>query len=78
MLAYIPLVLPYWFKNPNPIIFIPVFFAAVVAFLLYVDIATGDEWFLSFAFPAVGAFGLIATAIAAVVKYVKKGYKKLK
>lgn len=74
LLAYIPLVLPHWFKSPNPVIFVPVFFAAVIAFLLYVDIATGDEWFLSFAFPAVGAFGLIVTAIVAVIKYVKKGY----
>lgn len=74
ILAYIPLVLPHWFKKPNPVIFIPVFFAAVVLFLLYVDIATGDEWFLSFAFPAVGAIGIIITAIVAVIKYVKKGY----
>lgn len=74
MFAYISVVLPAWFKKPNPVIFVPVFFAAVVVFLLYIDIATGDEWFLSFAFPAVGAFGLIVTAITAVVKYVKKGY----
>ena len=74
ILAYISVVLPAWFKKPNPVIFISVFFAAIVVFLLYIDIATGDEWFLSFAFPAVGALGVIVTAIAAVVKYVKKGY----
>ena len=74
LLAYIAVVLPSWFKKPNPVIFVPVFFAAVVVFLLYIDIVTGDEWFLSFAFPAVGALGLIVTAITAVVKYVKKGY----
>ena len=74
LLAYVAAVLPSWFKKPNPVIFVPVFFAAIVVFLLYVDIATGDEWFLSFAFPAVGALGLIVTAITAVIKYVKKRY----
>lgn len=74
ILLYISSVLPAWFKAPNPVIFIPVFFAAVVCYLLYIDIATGDEWFLSFAFPAVGALGLIVTAITAVIKYVKRGY----
>lgn len=73
-LLYISSVLPAWFKNPNPVIFVPVFFAAVVVYLLYIDIATGDEWFLSFAFPAAGALGIIVTAITAVIKYVKRGY----
>lgn len=74
ILAYISVVLPYWFKNPNPVIFVPVFFAAVIVFLLYVDIMTKGEWFLSFAFPAVGAFAFIVTAIIAVCRYVRKGY----
>lgn len=74
LLAYISMVLPRWFKKPNPVIFVPVFFAAVVVYLLYIDIVTGDEWFLSFAFPAVGALGIIVTAITAVARYVRKGY----
>ena len=74
VLFYICSVLPFWFKNPNPVIFIPVFFAAVVLYLLYIDIATGDEWFLSFAFPAVGALGLLVTAATTVIKYVRRGY----
>ena len=43
LLFYVCGVLPAWFKNPNPVIFVPAFFAAVVLFLLYVDIATGVE-----------------------------------
>ena len=74
LLFYVSVVLPSWFEKPNPVIFVPVFFAAVVIYLLYIDIATGGKWFLSFAFPAVGALGLIVTAITTVVKYVKKGY----
>ena len=74
ILTYISVVLPTWFKKPNPVIFIPVFFVAVVLFLLYIDIATGEEWFLSFAFPTVGVLGLLVTAITAVARYVRKGY----
>lgn len=74
ILVYVAAVLPSWFKNPNPVIFVPSVFAAIVLFLLYIDIATGDEWFLSFAFPAVGALGIIVTAIVTILKYVKKGY----
>ena len=74
MLAYISFVLPYWFKNPNPVIFVPIFFAAVIVYLLYIDVTTKSSWFLSFAFPAVAAFGLIITAIIAIVRYVKRGY----
>lgn len=74
LLFYVSVVLPSWFEKPNPVIFVPVFFAAVVIYLLYIDIATGGKWFLSFAFPTVGTLGLIFTAIIAVCRYVKKGY----
>lgn len=74
ILTYIPFVLPYWFKKPNPVIFVPIFFAAIIVYLLYIDIVTKDSWFLSFAFPAVAALGMIITAIIAIVRYVKKGY----
>ena len=74
ILTYIPFILPFWFKKPNPVIFVPSFFAAVIVYLLYIDIVTKDSWFLSFAFPAVAVLGAIITAIVAIVKYVKKGY----
>ncbi len=74
ILAYACAILPAWFEKPNPVIFVPVFFAAATLFLLYIDIVSGGEWFLSFAFPAVGALGLMVTAVIAVTKYVKKGY----
>ena len=38
-------------KRPNPVIFVPCGFAAVLAYLLYIDLAVHGGWFLKFAFP---------------------------
>ena len=71
--AYVPGVLPYWFRKPNPVIFVPCTFAAIGLYLLYIDLATAGGWFLGFAFPVVGAFGLIVTAVVTLLRYVKGG-----
>jgi hypothetical protein len=71
--SYVILVLPYWFRQPNPVVFVPCGFAAVGLILLYISIATSGGWFLSFAFPVTGAVGLIVTAVVALLKYVGKG-----
>ena len=71
--SYVCLVLPYWFHRPNPVIFVPCGFASVGLFLLYISLATGGGWFLSFAFPVTGAVGLIVTAVVALLRYVGKG-----
>ena len=73
LVTYVIMVLPYWFRRPNPVIFVPCGFAAAGAFLLYISLATGGGWFLSFAFPVTGALGLIVTAVVALLKYVGKG-----
>lgn len=74
VLVYILIVLPMWFRKPNLVIFVPCDFAAILLYLLYIDILTEGHWFLSFAFPAVGALALIATAFTALLKYVKRGH----
>lgn len=74
LLLYVISILPSWFKKPNPVIFVPVSFASAEVFLLYISMVTNGGWFLSFAFPAGGAIGLIITAIVAICHYVKKGY----
>ncbi len=70
---YVPFVLPYWFKKPNPVIFVPCGFLAAGLFLLYISLATGGGWFLSFAFPVTGAVGLICTAVVTLLRYVAGG-----
>ena len=72
-LGYVTLVLPAWFRKPNPVIFVPCGFAAVALYLLYINIATGGEWFLSFALPVTGGVALIVTAVVALMKYVRRG-----
>lgn len=71
--GYVALILPGWFRRPNPVIFVPCFFASAILYLLYIDLATAGGWFLSFAFPVTGSVGLIATALVTLLRYVKKG-----
>lgn len=71
--GYISFVLPFWFKRPNPVIFIPCAFASAILFLLYICLATHGHWFLPLAFPISGIAALLLTAVAALLRYVKRG-----
>lgn len=73
LLGYVLLVLPFWFRQPNPVVFVPCDFAAVGLYLLYIDMATGGSWFLSFGLPVVGTLGLIVTAVVTLLKYLRRG-----
>lgn len=73
LMAYVMLVLPFWFRRPNPVIFVPVSFAALAGFLWYVDLTLTGQWFLTFALPLVGAFCVVFTTWVTLIKYVKKG-----
>jgi hypothetical protein len=72
--VYIMLVLPFWFRKRNPVIFVPVSFAAACGLLLYICCKSGGKWFLSFAFPVTGALCLIVTAAVALYRYAPKGW----
>lgn len=71
---YVSVLLPLWFKKPNPVIFVPVSFAAVCGLLLYICLKTSGNWFLSLAFPIIGGIGLIVTAAVTLFRYVPKGW----
>lgn len=73
-LAYVVLALPGWFRNPNPVVFVPCGFATAIGYLLYIDLATGGNWFMSFAFPVAGGVGLIVTAVVTLLRYVRRGW----
>jgi len=73
LLLYVIAVLPNWFRQPNPVIFVAVDFVAIGSFLLYINLVTGGSWFLSFAFPVTGAIGLIVTTVAVLLRYLRKG-----
>ena len=45
LVGYVCVVLPVWFRKPNPVIFVPCGFASVLLYLLYIDLSTGGNWF---------------------------------
>jgi len=73
LLGYILSLLPSWFQNPNPVIFVPVDFAAIGLYLAYVNFAVGGDWFWSFALPLVASVGLLLTAMVTLLRYVRGG-----
>ncbi|MBO4838740.1 MAG: hypothetical protein J5493_05155 [Lachnospiraceae bacterium] len=62
LFLYVTAVLPAWFPRYYPVIFIPVTFAALEGFLLFLCLYTGGHWFLSLAFPVVGMVFLFTYA----------------
>lgn len=73
-LVYIALILPFWFKRPNPVIFVPCTFVAITLYLLLISLTTNGGWFLSFGFPVTAIAGVIVTAVVVLCKYVRAGY----
>ncbi len=73
ILLYTATVLPFWFRKPNPVIFVPIAFAVACLYLLYINYAVEGDWFLSFAFPVTGFFALILTAIVTLLRYIRRG-----
>ena len=73
VLSYVAFALPLWFKKPNPVIFVPCNFVTTAFYLLYIDLATGGDWFLSFALPVVGGVCLITCVPVTLMHYLRKG-----
>ncbi len=72
-LVYAAILLPCWFRRPNPVIFVPVTFGVLGLYLLYISLATRGGWFLSFALPVTGAVGLLVTAVVTLTRYIRRG-----
>ena len=73
LLAYTILVVPTWFRHPNPVVLLPCDHLVLGLYLLYINHTVGGDWFLTFAFPVVAYLGLVVTAVVALVKYVGRG-----
>ncbi len=74
ILSYVVLILPSWFRRPNPAVFVPVDFAVSGLLLLYIDISMGGGWFLPFALPVLGAITLIICAVVILIYYLRCGH----
>ena len=72
-LAWIMLILPFWFRRFLPFVFLPLDYAAVCGFLLYICARTGGHWFLSFAFPVTLLHGAFLLCTLALFRHAKKG-----
>ena len=73
MLAYIMLVLPTWFRKPNPVILVPCNFVAIGLFLQYINWTVDEDWFLSFALPVTAFVALVATTVTVLLRYIRRG-----
>ena len=73
LLLYIIVFLPLWFRRPNPVIFVPCDYAAILLYVLFICIMLRGRWFLSFALPVIGINCLIVTAVIALFRYVRNG-----
>lgn len=73
LLFYLSLILPSWFKRPNPTIFVPCSMAAAIAYVLYICLQTGGKWFMPFAFPVSLSLTVIVSALTTLLYYLKKG-----
>ena len=73
LFVYVVVLLPWWFQKPNPVVFVPLDFAAAMGFLLLINLMTDGKWFLSFVFPCLGGIALLVTAVVTLCRYLKKG-----
>ena len=75
LLAYLIVILPFWFKRPNPVIFVPCDFGAALLYLLYIDLQVSENsWFLCFAFPITLSLCAIVSAMVALFRYLRRGH----
>ena len=73
LLAYIIFALPMWFKNANPVIFIPCDFVACALYLLYLNSSLSGGWFLTFALPVTLGLAVIVCTLVTLLRYLRKG-----
>ena len=73
VVGYILIALPLWFRNRNPVIFVPCDFAAVALYLLYIDWATQGGWFFTFALPVTAGLAVIVCSLITLLRYIGRG-----
>lgn len=61
--GYILLVLPFWFKRVNHLVYVPGVFLAAALYLLYINCAVDGDWFLGFALPVTVYAGVLVTVM---------------
>lgn len=73
VLVYSALVLPFMFKNPNPVVFVPICFVVAGLYLWYINYAVQGNWFFTLAFPVTGFFGVAVETVVTLIRYIRRG-----
>ena len=76
-LCWVWLLLPLLFTRYRPMIFLPIDFACLAGFLLYICVKNGGKWFLSFAFPVTGLTAVLTLTGVAIFRYIRQGRLRL-
>ena len=76
-LIWVTLLFPLLFRRYRPMIFLPIDFVCLAAFLLYVCVKNGENWFLPFAFPVTGIAGILTLLGVAIFRYIRQGRLRL-
>lgn len=76
-LGWVWIVLPMLFKRWRPMIFLPINFACLAGYLLYICLSTGGHWFLSFAFPVTMIAAVLTLGGVAMMRYIVQGRLRL-
>ena len=76
-LIWVLLLFPLLFRRFRPMIFLPIDFACIAGFLVYINAKTGGNWFLSFAFPVTGIVAVMTLTGVALMRYLTQGRLRL-
>ena len=76
-LLWVCFLLPMLFAKWRPMIFLPISFACLAGYLLYICCKTGGNWFLSFAFPVTALAAALTLAGVAMMRYIVQGRLRL-
>ena len=76
-LLWIWVLLPMLFPRYRPMIFLPISFICLAAFLLYICVKNGENWFLPFAFPVTGIACVLTLIGVAIFRYIRQGRLRL-
>lgn len=73
LVSYVILVMPGWFKAPNPALLVFCDFLAIDLYLHYINYAVAGSWFWGFGFPLVSAVGLVVTVVVLLMRRFPRG-----
>ena len=73
LVAYVMFVLPYWFRRPEPAVFVPMSFLSIGIYVFYINQAAGGRWFVPFALPVVAYVGAVLTIVTVLLRFSRLG-----